>query len=86
MKAPYLLDTNVASYVIKGNIPSVDRWLAKVPVESVFISTVTEAELRYGIARRMATRHARTRWEDDGQFGPDDRRSRACSGSRSGDQ
>ena len=52
MKAPYLLDTNVASYVIKGNIPSVDRWLAKVPVESVFISTVTEAELRYGIARR----------------------------------
>ncbi len=52
MKAPYLLDTNVASYVIKGNIPSVDRWLGKVPVESVFISTVTEAELRYGVARR----------------------------------
>ena len=52
MKAPYLLDTNVASYVIKGNIPSVDRWLAKIPVASVFISTVTEAELRYGVARR----------------------------------
>jgi tRNA(fMet)-specific endonuclease VapC len=52
MKAPYLLDTNVASYVIKGNIPAVDRWLDKIPVESVFISTVTEAELRYGVARR----------------------------------
>jgi tRNA(fMet)-specific endonuclease VapC len=51
MKAPYLLDTNVASYVIKGNIPAVDRWLDKIPVESVFISTVTEAELRYGVAR-----------------------------------
>jgi tRNA(fMet)-specific endonuclease VapC len=51
MKGPHLLDTNVASYIIKGNNASVDRWLAKVPVESVFISTVTEAELRYGLAR-----------------------------------
>jgi tRNA(fMet)-specific endonuclease VapC len=48
----HLLDTNIASYIVKGNMPSVDRWLAKVPVESVFISSVTEAELRYGLARR----------------------------------
>ena len=52
MKAAHLLDTNVASYVIKGNVPSVDRWLAKIPVANVFISTVTEAELRHGVARR----------------------------------
>src|ERR1700730_17253387 len=51
MQGPHLLDTNVASYIIKGNVPSVDRWLAKVPVADVFISTVTEAELRYGVAR-----------------------------------
>jgi tRNA(fMet)-specific endonuclease VapC len=51
MKGPHLLDTSVASYIIKGNVPSVDRWLAKVPVADVFISTVTEAELRYGVAR-----------------------------------
>jgi tRNA(fMet)-specific endonuclease VapC len=52
MKVSHLLDTNIASYVIKGNVPSVDRWLAKIPVASVFISTVTEAELRYGVARQ----------------------------------
>jgi tRNA(fMet)-specific endonuclease VapC len=51
MKDPNLLDTNVASYIIKGNVPSVDHWLARVPVANVFISTVTEAELRYGVAR-----------------------------------
>jgi tRNA(fMet)-specific endonuclease VapC len=51
MKGPHLLDTNIASYIIKGNVPSVDRWLAKVPVADVFISSVTEAELRYGVAR-----------------------------------
>lgn len=49
--APHLLDTNVASQIIKGTMPSVDRRLAKVAVANVFISTVTEAELRYGVAR-----------------------------------
>jgi len=52
MKVSHLLDTNIASHVIKGNVPSVDRWLAKIPVASVFISAVTEAELRYGVARQ----------------------------------
>ena len=55
MAALHLLDTNIASYVIKGNIPSVDRRLAKVPIADVFISSVTEAELRYGLARRPDT-------------------------------
>ena len=47
----YLLDTNVASYVIKGNIPQVRQRLVKVPLASVAISVVTEAELRFGVAR-----------------------------------
>ena len=50
--APHLLDTNIASSIIKGNIPSVDRRLAKVPIADVFISSVTEAELRHGLTRR----------------------------------
>ncbi|MGA7416147.1 MAG: type II toxin-antitoxin system VapC family toxin [Bryobacteraceae bacterium] len=49
--APHLLDTNIASHIIKGTTPSVDRRLAKMPPANVFISTVTEAELRYGLAR-----------------------------------
>ena len=52
MAVLHLLDTNIASYIIKGNIPSVDRRLAKVPIADVFISSVTEAELRYGLARQ----------------------------------
>jgi tRNA(fMet)-specific endonuclease VapC len=48
----YLLDTNTASYIIKGTVPSVQRRLAKVPMAQLAISTVTEGELRYGLARR----------------------------------
>ncbi|HWY69797.1 MAG TPA: type II toxin-antitoxin system VapC family toxin [Terriglobales bacterium] len=48
----YLLDTNIASYVIKGNIPQVRRRLLKVPIAEVSISVVTEAELRFGVARK----------------------------------
>ncbi|MGA9043085.1 MAG: type II toxin-antitoxin system VapC family toxin [Terriglobales bacterium] len=52
MHVRYLLDTNMASYVIKGNVPNVRERLLKVPMAEVGISVVTEAELRYGIARR----------------------------------
>jgi tRNA(fMet)-specific endonuclease VapC len=48
----FLLDTNIASYVIRGNSPSVDRKLARVHPADVFVSSVTEAELRFGVARR----------------------------------
>jgi tRNA(fMet)-specific endonuclease VapC len=48
----YLLDTNTASYVIKGNFPRVRARLLKVPMADVGISVVTEAELRFGVARR----------------------------------
>ena len=52
MPTRYLLDTNMASYVIKGNIPCVRERLLKVPMAQVSISAVTEAELRFGVARR----------------------------------
>jgi tRNA(fMet)-specific endonuclease VapC len=48
----YLLDTNIASYVIKGNIPRVRQRLLRFPIASVAISVVTEAELRFGVARK----------------------------------
>jgi tRNA(fMet)-specific endonuclease VapC len=50
----YLLDTNTASYVIKGNFPRVRERLLRVPMSEVGISVVTEAELRFGVARRPA--------------------------------
>jgi len=47
----YLLDTNTCSYIIKGNRPYVRERLLKVPMAGVGISVMTEAELRFGVAR-----------------------------------
>ncbi|MBZ5719502.1 MAG: type II toxin-antitoxin system VapC family toxin [Acidobacteriia bacterium] len=52
MAVRYLLDTNTASYIIKGNVPRVRERLLKVPMAEVGISAVTEAELRFGVAKR----------------------------------
>jgi tRNA(fMet)-specific endonuclease VapC len=52
MAVRYLLDTTTASYVIKGNFPRVRERLLHVSMSEVGISAVTEAELRFGVARR----------------------------------
>jgi tRNA(fMet)-specific endonuclease VapC len=53
MPPRYLLDTNTASYIIKGNVPQVRERLMKVPMSQVLISAVTEADCleRHGSAR-----------------------------------
>ena len=51
MSVRYLLDTNTASYVIKGNFPRVRERLTRLAMSEVGISTVTEAELRFGAER-----------------------------------
>lgn len=51
MTVHYLLDTNTVSYVIKGSFPHVRERLAEVPIREVGISVITEAELRFGVAR-----------------------------------
>ena len=60
MNSGYLLDTNTASYIIKGNIPAVRRRLLKIPMAQIAISTVTEGELRYGVARRVGATRLQT--------------------------
>jgi tRNA(fMet)-specific endonuclease VapC len=47
----YMLDTNMASYVIKGQPSEVRQTLALKPMDSVVISAVTKGELLYGVAR-----------------------------------
>jgi tRNA(fMet)-specific endonuclease VapC len=47
----YLLDTNTASYAIKGNVARVRERLLAVPMAEIGISVITEAELRFGVAR-----------------------------------
>jgi len=52
MPPRYLLDTNTASCIIKGNVPRVRERLLKVPMSQLLISAVTEAELLSGAARK----------------------------------
>lgn len=52
MPVRYLLDTNTASYVIKGNVSHLRDHLRRVALSEVGISVLTEAELRFGVVRR----------------------------------
>ena len=46
-----LLDTNILSELMRpAPEQGVEKWLADQPDASVFISAITEAELRYGVA------------------------------------
>jgi len=57
MTLRYLLDTNTASYIIKGNRPALDRHLVKTPMAQLATSAVTEGELRFGAARLPRAAH-----------------------------
>lgn len=58
---PYLLDTNIISYFIRGYEPSlIERMSHALEVQTVTISVITRAELRYGQAL-MATDDKRRR-------------------------
>jgi tRNA(fMet)-specific endonuclease VapC len=59
MPAHYLLDTNTVSYILKGSPPRVRQHLARTPMEAVSISVITEAELRFGLARRPDAKNLR---------------------------
>jgi tRNA(fMet)-specific endonuclease VapC len=64
MPVRYLLDTSTASYVIKGDFPRVRERLLKVPMAEVGISAVTEAELRFGVARKPEAVRLKTAVEE----------------------
>ena len=48
----YMLDTNTASYIIKGEPTVVREHLIKVPMASICISSITQAELLRGVANK----------------------------------
>jgi len=48
----YMLDTNMASYIIKGEPVAVRKHLRNVPMSSVCISSITQAELLRGVAKK----------------------------------
>jgi tRNA(fMet)-specific endonuclease VapC len=63
MTQRFLLDTNVISHIMQGRDAKLLARLTKLPVGQVAISSVTLAEIEYGIQRRgqsMALRKALT--------------------------
>jgi len=61
----YLLDTSTASYIIKGRSPQARRKFLRAVVENeVCISALTEAELRYGLAKRQVSVEMQTAVEE----------------------
>ena len=53
-----MLDTDTASYIIKGTAPAVDARLRLLTVKQVCISAITRAELRFGVRLSGASRLA----------------------------
>ncbi len=56
-KQRYMLDTNTASYIIKGKPVAVRDHLQNVPMANVCISAITEAELLRGVAKKPEAKH-----------------------------
>ena len=50
----FMLDTNMASYAIREHDKNLDSRLEEVGVSGVCISTITEAELRFGVCNQPA--------------------------------
>ena len=52
MSQRYMLDTNVVSHIMQGRDAELLAHLTKVPVGQVVMSSVTLAELEYGLHRK----------------------------------
>jgi tRNA(fMet)-specific endonuclease VapC len=48
----YMLDTNTVSYIIKGEPITIREHLRQTPMSTICISTITEAELLRGVAKK----------------------------------
>lgn len=49
----YLLDTNICIYIINQKPEAVYQKFKKVKLENIFISTITEFELNYGVQKSL---------------------------------
>jgi len=55
MPPRFLLDTNIVSYLLKGQMPAAKLRFDEETPDSMVISSITEAEVFYGIANRPGT-------------------------------
>lgn len=64
----FLLDTNVVSEFIRPRpSPQVLGFIRRLPIETIYLSDIVVAEIRYGIeiSRDVARRHHLTTWLQD---------------------
>lgn len=52
MAFKYMLDTNIASFIIKNHSKTLDSRIRFIPIHKMCISAVTRAELRYGVVKK----------------------------------
>jgi tRNA(fMet)-specific endonuclease VapC len=52
MPPQYMLDTNIVSYLLKGQAPALRVRFDRATAEAIAVSSITEAEVFYGLARR----------------------------------
>jgi tRNA(fMet)-specific endonuclease VapC len=52
MPARFMLDTNIVSYLLRDQIPALKARFLRTPSAEVAVSTITEAEVQFGIARK----------------------------------
>ncbi|MXW54560.1 MAG: type II toxin-antitoxin system VapC family toxin [Gammaproteobacteria bacterium] len=58
---PFLLDINVESELMrKYPSPTVENWISGLRMDSSYFSTISETELRYGVAILITGRRQRT--------------------------
>ena len=55
----YMLDTNTVSYLIKGH-PAIARRVVNVPMASLCVSSITQGELLFGLAKRPDAKRLHT--------------------------
>jgi tRNA(fMet)-specific endonuclease VapC len=52
----YLLDTNTISHIVKNQQKVIKR-LVSIPMSAIYISSITYAEIQYGLAKGLELRH-----------------------------
>jgi tRNA(fMet)-specific endonuclease VapC len=53
MAAQYLLDTNIVSYLLREQMPALKSRFLRTPPADMAVSTITEAEVQFGIAKKL---------------------------------
>jgi tRNA(fMet)-specific endonuclease VapC len=51
MSRLYMLDTDIASYIIKRRSPAIEARLSAIAPSMICLSAVTQAELMYGLKK-----------------------------------